>query len=159
MTWLTMTIPKRTKKLRPAKTIPEGGYFRKKNGREIYLRMSVSSVKFLNLPQNFIYGVARYSGNVARVDEDTMLYRMKSFDDVDDDMRAQVVQKRDDTEWEVFELAEAADNVHTSYDGYGYGYYGNATEVFFDCPAEDGKDIEWEAPAEATHVYWAWDYG
>lgn len=57
-----------------ASEIQQGQFFRKRRGTYVYLRVSESSVRFLKLPEDKIYGVC-FNGNVAVVDPDTFVER------------------------------------------------------------------------------------
>ena len=59
----------------PAKDIPEGGFFKKRGGSFIYLRLSDASVKFLKLDTTKVYG-AHDNGNVTVVDADLLVAPM-----------------------------------------------------------------------------------
>ena len=55
------------------------GCFRKRTGSFVYLRLSDSSVRVLDLEPIFIYGVC-YNGNVTRVMPDTLVVEMSLQD-------------------------------------------------------------------------------
>jgi hypothetical protein len=57
----------------PAKDIQHA--FRKKTGEFVYLRISESSLKFLGMDTNFVYGIT-YNGNVTKVEPETLVCPM-----------------------------------------------------------------------------------
>jgi hypothetical protein len=62
-----------------ASNINHGEYFRKKNGTYVYLRISESSLRFINIDPAEIYGVC-FNGNIACVNRSTLVERCR-FDD------------------------------------------------------------------------------
>ena len=70
----------------PASAISDwGGCFRKRTGEFVYMRLSESSVKFLKLDPDYVYGVC-YNGNVAKVKKDTLVVPMTKFDLIRNDL-------------------------------------------------------------------------
>lgn len=55
-----------------ASEIKEGEFFSKKTGTVVYLRISVSAIKFLQLNPALVYGVC-YNGNVTIIKRDTVV--------------------------------------------------------------------------------------
>lgn len=60
--------------------IPQGSYFRKLTGSYVYLRISASSVKFLGLDEDWVYGVC-YNGNTVKLklDHPVIIESIDSF--------------------------------------------------------------------------------
>ncbi len=82
-----------TTKLVPASAISDwGGCFRKKTGSYVYMRLSESSVKFLKLDPDFVYGVC-FNGNVAKVKKDTLVVPMQKVNIVVNDMETRAFER------------------------------------------------------------------
>lgn len=63
----------------PVEQIEEGGFFKKKSGMYVYLRMSDSSAKFLGLDPDCIYGTC-FNGNVAKVHRGVLVTSATAMD-------------------------------------------------------------------------------
>jgi hypothetical protein len=73
--------------LRKASEIPRGGFFRKKTGTYVYMRISAAAVRFHKLDENTVYGVC-FNGNVADVpaDKEVAVCTLAEFqENIDDD--------------------------------------------------------------------------
>lgn len=80
-------------KLVPASAISDwGGCFRKKTGSYVYMRLSESSVKFLKLDPDYVYGVC-YNGNVAKVKKDTLVVPMPKTGIILNDLDTRAFEK------------------------------------------------------------------
>lgn len=55
-----------------ANEIAAGQFFRKRRGTYVYMRISASAVRYLQLPADKVYGVC-FNGNVAAVAPDTRI--------------------------------------------------------------------------------------
>ena len=62
-----------------ASNIRDGEYFRKKNGNYVYLKISNSSVGYINLDRTKTHGIC-FNGNITIVEPNTMVYRC-TFED------------------------------------------------------------------------------
>lgn len=63
----------------PASAIIDEGYFRKRGGKYVFKKLSVSSVKHLGLKADQVYGVC-FNGNTAVVDCDKMVVPCTAFE-------------------------------------------------------------------------------
>lgn len=62
-----------------ASNIRDGEYFRKKQGTYVYLRISNSSVGYINLDRTKVHGIC-FNGNITIVEPNTLVHRC-TFED------------------------------------------------------------------------------
>lgn len=72
---MRQTYSRHEPKPTPARLVPEGECFRKKQGEHIFVRMSPYTVRAFGLDEGLVWGLSLDNGNYAKVEPRTIVIR------------------------------------------------------------------------------------